>query len=150
MPFLRLINCSAKFITVNVFSPKKSIFSNPSSSTASFWYCVHNEPSCMVTGISSCVGMSEIIMPQACVPVFLAIPSIIFPSFSILKINGFLCISLRNSADFSIAPSIVIPRSSGTILAILLASSYGMSYTLHRSRIAIFAPKVPKVMIFAT
>ena len=63
---------------------------------------------------------------------------------------GFFLTSDLRSGDFLRESSSEMLSSSGIILAILSASLYSTSLTLARSRTTIFAPKVPKVIIFAT
>ena len=141
---------SASPITVNVRSPKKSIFNRPSSSILSLSYCV-TKPSSLefCTGTYSSNGTAEITTPAAWVEEFLAMPSKrkqrSNSSFTDASLS-YRSLSSFTSKDFFK----VIPSSLGIILANRFTSGKGISSTRPTSRITARAASVPKVIICAT
>ncbi len=120
---VRRMLSTASAITVSVFSPRKSIFRSPSFPTAFMSYCTVTSPSWSVSGTNSSSGRSVMMIPAACLPVFLTMPSRTFAWSTILAATGFLATSSLSSADLAIACSSVMLMSSGIIFARRSASA---------------------------
>ncbi len=81
-----LISSSAVLRMDKVFKPKKSILITPASSITFPSICVthKSESAAVVTGIKSVKSLGAMMIPAACVPVFLTLPSNLSASCKIL------------------------------------------------------------------
>ena len=145
------IRSSVCFMTVRVFKPRKSNLIRPNFSIWSMVNWVIISPLAPFTsGTYSIKGLSEMTTPEAWVDACRAIPSRdreIWSSFFSFSSP----LSMRfNSGSSSMAFSSRTFGPSGTILAILSTSLYGIFSTRPTSRITALAFIVPKVMICPT
>ena len=153
-------NRTAYFIKVNVFRPKKSIFSKPADSATELSYCVQTitESLAVATGTKFVKSSGVIITPHACIPVFLTDPSMSFARFRTAAKRSFPSAIFRNSlAEFksswfnlnlsanskSVNENNFFKEISGTSFAKRSASCNGKSITRAVSRMADFAAIVP-------
>ena len=103
------------------------------------------------SGTSSMSGRSPMTTPAACVPWLRGRPSSTRAYFMMRLAFASFCVISRNSGlIFSAASSVMPGGCSGIILASLSHSKSGISRTRPMSRITVFEPSVPNVMICAT
>ena len=166
MPRLSFTFSTASFSMERVLSPRKSILISPVSSITEPSYCVHISFSCValssavLIGTQSDIASRQIIMPQACTPVFLTLPSSITAYFSVLESSGSLeAAASRSSGIAAIAfgrfilgtfPSGPSGSLSGMSLHRRLLVSRGSFCTRATSFSASFVAIVPYVIMCAT
>ncbi|MCY1365885.1 hypothetical protein D9M69_527570 [compost metagenome] len=77
IPVLYFTSLTVSLISVRVFRPKKSIFSNPALSTTELSNCVtyKSESFAVATGTKFVISSGVIITPQAWIPVLRRLPS---------------------------------------------------------------------------
>ena len=148
----RLIDFTARSITVRVLNPKKSNFTNPifSTSSLSYWVITDEDWRSTYTGQKSEMLPGAITTPPACLPTFLAIPSNLYDKSTISLTSESFLIVWANIGCSIFALSSVIPGANGIILEILSPSAYGLPIALATSLTTALAAIVPKVAICDT
>ena len=147
-PFSRMRR-SQSAIVVRLRRPRKSNLTSPifSMQRMSSWVMTAPERGSRYSGTKSIRGLVPITTPAAWVEACRVSPSrrcAVSNSFAIWPSES---TRERSSADCSRASGSVMPRVSGTSLAMRSTSAYGMPMTRPTSRITARACSFPKVMI---
>ena len=151
IPWFLYTRSAASLMTVNVLSPRKSIFKSPSSSMVVMINCVVIVPSdALDSGTYSSIAFCEITTPAACIEVCRGSPSKRFDISISVRTFSSDSYMPRSSGFICSAFSIVIFSSFGIIFAIVSQKLYGRSITRPTSRITPFAASVPNVTICET
>ena len=151
IPWFLYTRSAASLMTVNVLSPRKSIFKSPSSSMVVMINCVVIVPSdALDSGTYSSIAFCEITTPAACIEVCRGSPSKRFDISISVRTFSSDSYMPRSSGFICSAFSIVIFSSFGIIFAMVSQKLYGRSITRPTSRITPFAASVPNVTICET
>ena len=151
---LMLVNAS--LMIERVFNPRKSILISPVSSMTdpSYWVTSSFSPvslsSAVLTGTQSVISSRQIIVPQACTPVPLTLPSSIWAYFIVLRVRS-SSQAARKSGTAAMQFFIFIlgdlpltsGRRSGMSLVRRIDSERGNSSTRATSLMAILVAIVP-------